>query len=79
MHPILEMILSVLMLVFWAVELLENLISREFFLILFSFGLLLLWVDELFPFRKDFRISFMARLYITIIVVLIQQIARLFI
>ncbi len=79
MHLILEMTVSVLMVVFWAAEMLQNLVGRELFLIIFSFGLLLLWVDELFPFGEDFHISFTNRLYITIAVVLTQFIARVFI
>ncbi|RMF89216.1 MAG: hypothetical protein D6733_06745 [Methanobacteriota archaeon] len=78
MDALYEMIITLLMILFWAVELLYSLLDRVFALILLSFILLILWVDELFPINKEVKIPFNTRVFITLLIVLTQQILRFF-
>jgi hypothetical protein len=74
-----EMIITLLMILFWAVELLFSLMDRLFVLTLLSFLLLILWVDELFPISKEFKIPFNTRVFVTVLIILFQQILRFFV
>lgn len=79
MDALSEMVIVVAMILFWTVELIYSLLDRTFVLILLSFLLLILWVDELFPIKKDFRLAFNTRLFVTVVIVLLQQILRFFV
>ncbi|MFQ5800092.1 MAG: hypothetical protein ACE5HH_00010 [Candidatus Hydrothermarchaeales archaeon] len=79
MDALSEMIVVGLMILLWTVELIYSLLDRTFVLILLSFLLLILWVDELFPIKKDFRLTFNTKLFVTVVIVLLQQILRFFV
>lgn len=74
-----EMALVIVMILLWSLELVKSLLERDFTLITLSFLLMLLWFDELFPIRKDFRPGIGVKLFITASIVIAQQILRFFV
>jgi len=78
MDALSEMLIALAMIVIWALELFYSLLGRDPGLIILSFLLLLLWLDELFPVKKEVRIGFNTRLALTALIVLTQQITRFF-
>lgn len=79
MDPLSEMIITGIMILLWTFELLFSLHIRNFVLILLSFVLLMLWFDELFPLKKDLKLGFNRKLFLTALIVLSQQILRFFV
>jgi hypothetical protein len=77
MDAIYEMIIIIGMIIFWIVELFTGLLARDFIIIFLSFLLLVMWFDELFPFKKDLRFGFNRKLFLTVLIVLFQHILRL--
>ena len=74
-----EMALVIVMILLWSLELFNSLLERDFILIMLSFLLMLLWFDELFPIRKDFRPGIGLKMFITALIVLAQGILRFFV
>ncbi len=78
MDAVYEIIITVAMMLFWAIELFYGLLARDAVIAGLSFLLLFLWLDELFPIKKDLEIGFNRKIFITVIVVLSQQTLRFF-
>jgi hypothetical protein len=79
MNALSEMVIVVVMIILWVFELFYGLLARDFIIISLSFLLLLLWFDELFPIKKNIRIGFNSKLFVTVLIVLAQQILRFFV
>ena len=78
MDALSEMIVIIAMIFLWTIELASAIINRDPIIAALSLLLLIIWIDELRPIKKDFSPGFNSKIFVTALILLLQQILRFF-
>ncbi len=79
MDTLSEMIVIIAMILLWTLELISAIINQDSIIAALSLFLLVIWIDELHPIKKDLTLGFNSKIFVTALIILLQQTLRFFV
>jgi len=79
MDALSEMIVIIVMILLWTLELFSAIINRDLIIATLSLLLLIIWIDEIHPIKKGLTVGFNSKIFVTVLIILLQQTLRFFV